>query len=805
MIRLCLVRAMARGFSVDRVVRAQRLAMVPLLAVVLLVAPMRAQALVGSTPASFQVTPTGAATYRIPIAVPPGTRGMQPALALAYSSQSGSGIAGVGWSIEGFSLVARCPRTVAQDGAAAAVKLDLSDRYCLDGMRLVAVTGADGADGTEYRTELETFTRVISLGIAGNGPAAFRAWTKDGRVIDYGATEDSRIEATGSSTPRAWVASKVQDASGNYFSISYLEDTPNGQYYPSRIDYTGNTGASVLPYNSVQFVYATRPDITTVYIAGAPVRTALRLTNVRTFAGASLVRDYQIAYDTSPTTTRSRVSSITECGGSTSDCLPPTTFGWIAGGGGNTQTDNRVQVAASVNVDISSVGIQPPGPLYVVGDFNGDGKADVYVLTAWAGGIFCGNAATSVNLNLLLAQTDRCASVLASFELRGGNDAYAGDFNGDGVTDLYLISDGTSRFCAGPEISQSDNCRSVAGSGGWRSAFLVLPGDYNGDGISDLYLVGDTASYFCAGPGIASANNCVQTAGAGWKSTYHITPGDYNGDGVLDLFLTGDGPSFFCPGPGIAVSNNCVTVAGSSGWKSAFRVHPGDYNGDGISDLYLVGDSASYFCAGPGIGGTNNCVQTAGAGWKAGYTIFPGDFNGDGTVDLFLLGDSGNFFCPGPANTSASTLSCTSLPNGGTSWRSGFVPLAGDFNGDGTADLLLMGATFISAVSGSYWTQTTPRGYFAAGGTGVPDLLASVANGLGARTVVTYGQLTDATLHTNDTAAVAFPIQNVMAPLYTAASVLTSDGIGGDRTTRYSYQGAKVHVQGRGFLGFKRI
>ncbi len=138
----------------------------------------------GSTPGEFAVSPSGAATYTIPIQVPPGIAGMAPKLALVYNSQSGNGLFGMGWSLSGLSAITRCPRTRAQDGMIGGVNFDANDRYCLDGQRLVLVSGTYGAAGSEYRTERESFSKIVANGTAGNGPASFTVKTKAGLTLE---------------------------------------------------------------------------------------------------------------------------------------------------------------------------------------------------------------------------------------------------------------------------------------------------------------------------------------------------------------------------------------------------------------------------------------------------------------------------------------------------------------------------------------------------------------------------------------------------------------------------------------------
>jgi len=278
------------------------------------------------TPGAFGVSPRGEGTYSIGIQIPPGIAGIEPSLTLMYSSDSGNGRLGVDWNLGGTSEIHRCPQTNAQDGVVRAVSMDANDRLCIDGARLVVVSGAYGAEGAEYRTEIDGFTKIISHTSAGNGPAViagpawFEVWTKAGQYKTYGNSVDSRVLAVSQfylSPPgvvRVWALNRVQDAVSNYMTYTYTQDSVNGDYYPSQINYTGNTAQSQAPTNQISFIWATRPDTVTVYQAGAKIKGLVRLTDIKTYvgSGSTLVRDYKLAYSTSATTggTPSRTSQV---------------------------------------------------------------------------------------------------------------------------------------------------------------------------------------------------------------------------------------------------------------------------------------------------------------------------------------------------------------------------------------------------------------------------------------------------------------------------------------------------------------
>jgi len=54
-----------------------------------------------------EVGPDGSFNHSIEIKLPPGTAGLAPKLSLSYYSNSGNGILGLGWSLDGLPFITR--------------------------------------------------------------------------------------------------------------------------------------------------------------------------------------------------------------------------------------------------------------------------------------------------------------------------------------------------------------------------------------------------------------------------------------------------------------------------------------------------------------------------------------------------------------------------------------------------------------------------------------------------------------------------------------------------------------------------
>lgn len=546
------------------------------------------QVAVGTLPGDLVVDNTGAANYTIPLNVVPGTAGMEPELSLIYSSRAGDGVMGVGWSVGPVSAISRAPATLVHDGFVDAVDFDEQDRFSLDGERLVETAGVYGADRSEYRTEIDSFRRVVAYrpaDYAGRGPKYFKVWNRAGSVMTYGDDADTS-DLSSSHIPvnspegsvLTWALSRVEDRTGNYMEFAY-NLSAGGEHTLKQIRYTGNSTTGLSPYNVIDFEYVERSSVTgdetalPAYLAGSEVtKTALLKRLIMRGLGGVVARSYELSYEKSPSTARIRFVTVQEISGDES--LPATQINWTDHESTEVFGD---RVTQRLPTDVTSGRLVPM-------DSNGDGlmglfhswsvanpsepdypiaRADFLQQTTqgWQKQEDVGNL-----VNSLITEPSYIDSSMPQF----------GDFDGDGTTDVVFV---TKRTRAGGQRAFYLSTRHEVHGRLLRVAKSVplnvdgpWPGnldsidlryrvvDLNADGRSDVLDIRydpstarfeihqwifdqqNIGEYFEFFEGMSTL---LSMTDPGFTSMDRVRLGfaDFTGDGFLDLLMENEGPN----------------------------------------------------------------------------------------------------------------------------------------------------------------------------------------------------------------------------------------------------------------------
>ena len=237
---------------------------------------------------------TGAFSHAIPITIPPGRKGMQPAIGLTYHSSNPNSWVGLGFSLNPGYIVRSTKLGPPTYDDTKDTFYFITDAGTTELVHLI---------DNLYQAKIESsFNRFFK-----QPDDSWKVVGKDGSILMFGQTADSK--ETSPSGTFSWYVTRATDTNGNYIAFSYTKD--QGKVYLSRIDYTGND-VGISPTNSVEFILDSRDDIISSYVSTAKIATTKRLKEIDIKVNSDLVWRYVLAYTASPDTNRSLLASVTQ-------------------------------------------------------------------------------------------------------------------------------------------------------------------------------------------------------------------------------------------------------------------------------------------------------------------------------------------------------------------------------------------------------------------------------------------------------------------------------------------------------------
>jgi hypothetical protein len=544
--------------------------------------------------------------------------------------------------LAGLSAITRCGQTPYYDDNITAINFGSSSRFALDGERLININGTYGVDGTEYATENENFTRVVSHGyfeprIMSTVTLSFTVYTDDGTIIEYGGSDNSRLLVTTMpSRIISWYISKITDANGNYMTYHYKK-YGNGNENEIVIDYISYTdNSNITPYAKVQFDYTGLPvnmGSNTYFVRGYGIPQTKLLETITVYYGNTEVRKYKFNYNLNdPEERTAHLKEVVLSDGNNTQ-LNATTIEW---GENNNNLEDKV-------VPLSGL---PEGNI-ITGDFNGDGYTD-YVIYG-----------QGIHKNTWKLYTGSETGVFTPTAIEGTHQAfdeeveclfYRADITGDGSDNLIIV-----------ERSYVDTIRILSLKSGIEEVakipvfcfFQLYFGDFNGNGAKDILIVQfDIAAFLIA------YNALYKISFYSYSGSYNkplltlhtreiptLCVGDFDGDGKSDILVHYPDKTFYTYSYDLTQKE--FVRSNANNFPSFIRqFYTGDFNGDGITDILTYDANETWQIR---FGGSNFNPTNIPNLWRASVQGFPyripmwkviiADINGDGKDDIIQLGE----------------------------------------------------------------------------------------------------------------------------------------------------------------------
>ena len=307
----------------------------------------------------------------------------------------------------------------------------------------------------------------------------------------------------------------------------------------------------------------------------------------------------------------------------------------------------------------------------IVGDFNGDGKADLFAVNFTTASMFLGIGDGTF--------TQIAAPVLSANASLG----VTGDFNGDGKLDIVVDNFGASNVFVLLGRGDGTFNPAVAVPTGLHPVGIATL-DLDGDGKLDLVVSNNGANtvsvLFGNGDG-TFRQGATYPAGREPRS---LAMGDVNGDGHPDIIV----PNFLDNTVSVLLGNGDGTFHAGGTFAAGIGPHAviaADLNGDGKLDLVVTDNSGGAISVLIGNGdGTFAAPRSYPVGAQPRY-VAVADFDGDGKLDLAVTSNALNLVAIFAGSGDGTFAEAVNFPTGATPNDVKAV----DFNGDGKLDLVV--------------------------------------------------------------------------------------------------------------------